>query len=308
MFDLTATLFPDVQPYGLRPDSEAPLQQSALYARAVTALGAPVQYVALPGSGALVVSRKVPVLGNTAMISRGPRTLCAVTAQDLPRITGARHIIVNAEDATSARALSSAGFWRIGLARQIAELDLSPSPDAMAGALTGKWRNRLRHALQHDIQIVRGAMPPDPRHWLFSAEALEARHLGYQPMSNVMVAALAAARPGAAQLFVARRGGSVLGAMLFLRHGSTATYQIGWSTKAGRAISVNNLLMWRAMIDLSTLGIRRLDLGLADPALSPGLAHFKCGTGADLRQLGGTWFWSGSLPFGRRSTSVQASA
>jgi hypothetical protein len=162
--------------------------------------------------------------------------------------------------------------------------------------MTAKWRNRLRHGLRQGVRVTCAPVPPTPRHWLFAAEALSARTLGYRPMSPAIIAAIAAARPGTARLFVARKTGGPVAAMLFLRHGRCATYQIGWSTRAGRACSAGNLLLWRAMIELGAAGCDRIDLGLADPEQDPGLARFKRGSGALLRPLGGTWLSSALLP------------
>ncbi|MBF9058815.1 GNAT family N-acetyltransferase [Rhodobacterales bacterium HKCCSP123] len=296
MFDLASAPFPESMPAPVSPDPLAPLQQSMLYARAVRRLGGQTRHLRLEGTGAWLDERRLPLLGQTALVSRGPPNLSRAAARALRAATGARHLVVNAEDRDSAVALASAGFWPLARPRQIAELPLAPSADAMAAAMTGKWRNRLRHALGRGLHVRRTPMSPDPRHWLLVAERRAARHLGYRPLPPVMIAALAAAGPEAGQLFVASGPDGPLAAMLFFRHGRMATYQIGWSSAAGRTASAGNLLMWHAMLELQAMGTEVLDLGHADPALSAGLARFKCGTGARLRSLGGTWMASGALP------------
>ncbi len=306
MFDLTSALFPETATPKLRAAPDAPLQQSALYARAVALLGAETRFLALPGMGAWVIDRSWPVLGRVALISRGPANLPARTAAVLLRASGAQHLIVTAEDQTSADELQANGFWRIAKPRGVAELALTPSTDAMALGLGQKWRNRLRHAMRNDLSVTRTPLPPAPRHWIFTADAVQARALRYRPAPPAVIAALAAAKPGAAQLFVARKSGTPVAAMLFLRHGRVATYQIGWSTRRGRDLSAGNLLMWRAMVDLQAMGIDRLDLGAAEPDQAPGLARFKAGTGAQLRKLGGTWLCSTALP--RRSNPFRTHA
>mgnify|MGYP000143649430 CR=1 FL=1 len=289
MFDLDPSILSD-------PDT-APLQQSALYAGAVRRLGGRVRPLDLPGGGsAWLIERRFPVLGEVAMLSRGPRHLSDAAAAALHSATGARHLIIHAEDGESAAALARAGFWRIARPRQIADLPLSPSPEAMRAAMTGKWRNRLRHGVAQGLRVECEIMPPDPRHWLLRAESRAARHLGYRPLPPVMIAALAAAAPDAGQLFVAHGRKGPVAAMLFFRHGRAATYQIGWSTDAGRAASAGNLLMWHAMIALQGMGVDRIDLGHADPVGAPGLTHFKRGAGARLRGLGGSWIASAVLP------------
>jgi lipid II:glycine glycyltransferase (peptidoglycan interpeptide bridge formation enzyme) len=77
--------------------------------------------------------------------------------------------------------------------------------------------------------------------------------------------------------------------MLFLRHGTTATYHIGWTSRDGRAASAHNLILWDACARLAARGVRQLDLGIIDTETAPGLARFKLGTGAQPVRTGGTW-------------------
>jgi hypothetical protein len=303
MFDLTATLFPDTAPARLRPDSLAPLQQSVVYARAVRMVGGRARYLAFPGSGALLVERHLPLFGDVGLISRGPADLGVETARSMRETCRTNHLIINAEDDIGARALSDAGFWRIGRPRVIAELDLHPSIDDMAHGLHQKFRNRLRHSIRQNLHVKRTVFPPDRRHWLLQAQARAARRLGYQPVPAIMMAAISAAKPGAAQLFVARHRTMPVAAMLFIRHGRMATYQVGWGNSAGRAMSAGNLVMWRAMVALQSMGVERLDLGEADAVVNPGLSRFKRGTGATPRALGGTWMSSAALPMRKSQPS-----
>lgn len=296
MFDIASAPFPDAAPVPGPPDPLAPLQQSSLYAWAVGVLGGDTRRVTVGATGAWLVRRRLPLLGETALISRGPRRLSPGDARSLRGAAGARHLIVNAEDEESADALASAGFWRIARPRWIAELPLSPSADTMAAKMTGKWRNRLRHGLSQGLTLDRRPMPSDPRHWLLMAEQGAARRLGYRPLPPVMISALAAAGRGAGQLFVASGPDGPVAAMLFFRHGRIATYQAAWSNAAGRAASAGTVLMWQAMLDLQAMGAEMIDLGHADPVTAPGLARFKCGAGARLRSLGGTWVASTALP------------
>jgi len=291
MFDLPAP-----PPHDLQSDTAlAPLAQSVLYARAAASLGARVDRMALQGQSVLVLRRDLPILGPVALISRGPPRMTPEIAAALPGRTGAHHVLVNAEDAPSAEALRKAGFRRIARPRQIAELAIDPSRDAMRAGLQAKWRNRLRHAEGCDLNITDRPMPADPDHWLFAADALRGRRKRYRPLDRRLIVAMSADNPDAARLLVARHRGQPVAAMLLLCHGAVATYQIGWTSDRGRRLSAGNLLMWDAMTSLAGRGLSRLDLGAADPACAAGLARFKRGTGAVLRPLGGTWVWSSVL-------------
>ncbi|GAB5446579.1 MAG: hypothetical protein Gyms2KO_14520 [Gymnodinialimonas sp.] len=265
------------------------MQQTALWLSATRLLGSDAAMVDLGARRALVLRRKLRVVGDMALLSRAELKVSQDEAAELRHHLGASHLVVNAETDEDARALAAAGFHRIFAPRVLAELPLDPSADVMAARLSQKWRNRLRHGQSQGLVIRRRPMPPDKRYWLFKAEALQSIRKWYQPLPPEMIAAMAACKPGAVQVFTAYHLGRRVAAMLFLRHGKEATYQIGWSTPEGRKLSAGPACMWRAMLELQAMGTERIDLGAADKSLAPGLAHFKRGTGADLRTLGGTW-------------------
>ena len=78
--------------------------------------------------------------------------------------------------------------------------------------------------------------------------------------------------------------------MMFLLHGQAATYQIGWTSDAGRDAHAHNLLLFKGMEALKERGIRSLDMGGINTGRSAGIARFKISTGAKVVTLAGT-FW-----------------
>ncbi|MBY4891587.1 GNAT family N-acetyltransferase [Rhodobacteraceae bacterium N5(2021)] len=274
---------------GVLTTGAVPLQQTMLWLEATRLLGSDAAMVDIGTRRALVLRRKLPVVGDMALLSRAELKVSRDEAMGLRDRLRAQHLVVNAETAADADALADAGFHRIFAPRVMAELPLDPSPDVMAARLNQKWRNRLRHGQAQGLVIRRRPMPPDKKFWLFKAEALQSLRKWYQPLPPEMIAAMAACKPGAVQVFTAYHLGRRVAAMLFLRHGKDATYQIGWSTPEGRRLSAGPACMWRAMVELQAMGAEQIDLGAADKDLAPGLAHFKRGTGAELRTLGGTW-------------------
>jgi lipid II:glycine glycyltransferase (peptidoglycan interpeptide bridge formation enzyme) len=77
--------------------------------------------------------------------------------------------------------------------------------------------------------------------------------------------------------------------MMFLLHGSAATYQVGWSNDTGRQFNAHNLLLWHAIEALQQRGVRLLDLGGVNTQRSAGIARFKLGTGGRVLTLAGTY-------------------
>ncbi len=282
MFDMSPPPSPRVQP-------SAALQQSDLWLKATRRLGSDADMENIVGTRALVLRKALPFCGELALLSRAQLDLDVSEAAALRKQLSARHLIVNSEIVEDAVAMAGAGFHRIGASRIIAELPLSPSTEDMARRLAPKWRNRLRHGQSQGLELRRRPLPADPNHWILKAEAKQSARLWYQPFPPEMIAALAASAPGAAQLFTAYHLGRRVAGMVFLRHGQSATYQIGWTSGEGRKRSAGPVLMWRAMVELQQMGMDRIDLGAADPVGAPGLTRFKRGTGAELRALGGTW-------------------
>ena len=89
--------------------------------------------------------------------------------------------------------------------------------------------------------------------------------------------------------FEAKNGIDRVGGALFLIHGTSATYHIGWSNDLGRQHSAHNLLLWRAMLLLKEHGITALDLGGINTGRSAGLARFKIGTGGQVQTFVGSY-------------------
>jgi lipid II:glycine glycyltransferase (peptidoglycan interpeptide bridge formation enzyme) len=78
-------------------------------------------------------------------------------------------------------------------------------------------------------------------------------------------------------------------AMLFLIHGSAATYHVGWSNEAGRDSNAHNLLLWRAFDELRERGVRTLDLGGINTRQLAGISRFKIGSGGKVVTYAGTF-------------------
>ncbi len=75
------------------------------------------------------------------------------------------------------------------------------------------------------------------------------------------------------------KGDVLIAMMMFLKHGQTATYQVGWSSDKGRHYCAHHLLLWQARTVLQAYGVKQLDLGGINDE-NNGLKKFKEGTGA----------------------------
>lgn len=275
-----------------------PLPQSAGFRRAARLLGLTVSELTLTTQGAptalaLMQTRRLPGLGRVGLISRGPLWSGPPDPDGLAQALRAlRHpVLLNAEIQPGSD-LARAGFLPVMTPATLARLDLRDTTATRRARMHQKWRNRLRRAEDGPLRIRRSALPPDPNHWLLAAERQQRHDRRYRGLPPEFCAAWAQANPHMAQLFTAELKSRPVAAMLFLRHGRSATYQIGHTTEAGRSFHAHTLLLANAADWLADHGTDWLDLGTLDTQNAPGLARFKLGSGAQPHRLGGTWLWS----------------
>lgn len=274
-----------------------PLQQHPFFAAALRRYGQ--QVVVLDGPGRLQVMQRTFRGGiRAAMLSRAvlpaPERLASWLRQSR---LNTHLILMSPENPTPA--LARTGAVPVLTPGVVAEIDLGLPQETRRAGLHQKWRNRLVHAEKQGLRITRSDLPSRLSHWLLRHETTQRAQRGYRGWPMALTLAYGQANPGMAQLFTAHEGQVPLAAMLFLRHGTGASYHIGHTTARGRALSAHNLLLWQATEWLAENGHNRLDLGLFDTTHAPGLARFKLGAGATARRLGGTWVWwppLGTLP------------
>lgn len=278
-----------------------PLTQSPGYAAALRLLGVTVEEVAFSQQGfraghALMQSRWWPMIGWVGLISRGPLWTgmpdAGLLADELRKM---KHpVIVNAEGMLP-HDLRRAGLIPMLSGASLAQLDLTGGVQERRARMHQKWRNRVVRAETAGVHVQRAELPGDPGHWVLQAETEQRKVKKYKGLPSNVAAAYARANPRMAQVFTAHHKGDRVAAMVFLIHGPTATYHIGHTTDLGRALNAHSLLLTRASDWLSRKGVDTLDLGTIDTVNAPGLARFKLGSGAQVRELGGTWLYSRAL-------------
>ena len=286
-----------------RATGRAAFQQHWAYGAACAALGSRVLRATVSDAGrpvarAQFVCRSFLGLAHAAVCTRGPVWCADLAAIErgavyralgrsipLPRLRGVFFTPDHGREERSA--LSGARLTEVMTPYATAMLDLTRPPDALRAAQKGKWRNRLVHAEAAGLRVTRSRGAPG---WLLAEEEAQQRARRYAALPAALVPAWAEAGGRDSVLtLTAHRGPEPLAAMLFLVHGRGATYHIGWSSRAGKALSAHNLTLWRALGALRRLGVERLDLGGLNTADTPGIARFKLGTGARLTSLCGTW-------------------
>lgn len=274
--------------YDTRPEATGPhpLMQDRAFAAALLLCGE--QPVTLP-SGLLLLSRRVMGLPLLMLPRAGPPP--DLTAQLAQAGLHRRPLLLSPEAAVPmARAVRLAG------PRNLLRVDLEEDAARRRRNLHQNWRHQLKQAEAAPLRVLHRPFEAD--HPLLALDASQANARGYQGWPGTLTAAFAQVAPEQTHLFTALLRGHPVAHMLFLTHGSGATYHIGHTTDAGRATHAHNLLLWQAMNALSLRGITRLELG---PLTTPQIDRFKQRAGAHPVQTGGTWLrWS---PLARRGRS-----
>lgn len=187
----------------------------------------------------------------------------------------------------------TAGLWRVMTGYSTVMLDLRRPLAELRGGLEGKWRNRLVKA-EADAPFDARVEPNLPECLrLLEREARQRSEKKFHGLPTTFVQAYIDAAPSREQGFAvswAQARKETSAAMLFLIHGSGATYHVGWSDEAGRKANAHNLLLWRGIEYLKKLGIERLDLGGVNTRDLPGISRFKLGAGGTVLTLAGTYF------------------
>jgi len=283
-----------------------PLPQSPEFARTIDLLGkfTGQHVMQLPDGRALqwhVQSRNFGPFGTVDLVSRGPVTHTPSDwrfwLQHWRAFHGTTPLLLNPLG-LAAEDLTAAGFWPLMSAAHLGILHLADR-DSMRMKLHQKWRNRLVRSEGHGARVTTCEL--SDYHWILSAEKAQAKAQGYRGLPPGFSLAFAKANPGKSLILEAQHSGDVIAAILILRHGKMATWQIGHSTPKGRQLNAMNLLLWHAMVTLNDLGHSHLDLGILNDDDAPGLTHFKLGTGATAQRQSGTWLHMNVLaPLARR--------
>lgn len=243
-----------------------------------------------------VLERSFPTGPRLAQIIRGPVWLnqapdCgALTAIRSEYRIGRAALLVwmpeLPDGAESVAMMRAAGPRRMATGYSSAWIDLSAPEDVLRARLHQKWRNALGKAEDAQLTVQRRI---DDRHlaWLLGQYESHKRMVRYSGPSPALVKNLVSA--GAAPLTLrALVADQPVAGVLFLRHGASATYYVGWAGEEGRRRNAHNLLLWRGLAELKKEGARWLDLGGVNAA-APGPARFKLGLGGTFFTLSGTY-------------------
>ena len=284
----------------------AALQQDWAYGSTAVSLGAMVLRARVHADGVPVamaqfIMRRFGKLASLAVCTRGPIWQQPLSGADKAQayrairqsmpVRGLRFMMVTPDELQGTdHGLPSIRRVMSGAATVM--LDISQAMDTLRANLDKRWRQPLVSAEKSQLTIHRMGTNPGQYRWLLDAEMKQREDRGLEGMPPVWFQHYIESRkqPAKSVLLVrADLGRDRLAAMLFLIHGEAATYQVGWTSEAGRDLHAHHLIMWKGIEELRERGVRMLDLGGINTARSAGVARFKLATGGEVRILTGSY-------------------
>lgn len=282
------------------------LQQDWAYGSTMKLLGVPVLRACVLADGVQLAQAQFIVRrwGNWAAIalcSRGPvwtqnlspeqkQAAYRLLKKTLP-LKGLRWILVTPEEAQGQAV--GLPFWRrVMTPYSTVVLDLSQDLDTLRAGFEAKWRNRLVAGENSALKVQRTGLKFGQYRWLLDHEQAQRENRGLAGLPMPFFEPYAQSRKSPAKNVFGVRADlqqERVAGMLFLIHGESATYQVGWSNDEGRQHNAHNVLLWDALQALKERGVRKLDLGGVNTQRSAGIARFKIGTGGEVVSLSGTY-------------------
>ena len=176
-------------------------------------------------------------------------------------------------------------------------LDLNFGQDNLMMQFKKKWRYCLKKSLTSELNI-RIADNNSKEFGLLITKYKELQNRNsFSGISESLILSMSEQTDSdwGFNLFVAEEGEfkekKILGMLVMIRHGDTATYLIGLTDEKGRKLNANYALLWNAILYAKKINCKWFDIGGLDETTPQGIAHFKKGLNSSLYSLTGEWVY-----------------
>ncbi len=261
-----------------------------------------------------VLTKVYPIIGGIARLNRGP----IFVATD---ITAEQKIIVMQNLAKMAK---NKRWWfffvapefidgecdlrqlkNIGLIRRkkkspygSSRLFLEQDEDILMSSLKGKWRNMLKKAHKSKISIKQYDSNSCDILGVIDRYRSFQKSRDFTGVSSELLFRLS--REGSKQwrfcYFCATKktdnNDKLLGELISIEHGNTATYLIGMTDYSEKSLNVNYALIWYSLLRAKANGCKYYDTGGINQNTTDGIARFKRGLNGDEYSLVGEFYLS----------------
>lgn len=235
------------------------------------------------------------------MLDRGPiwfegfgapahfEALIAEFARQFPRRVGRKcRFIPEMEKADEI--MIRQGYRKTGPGYETLWIDLTQDEETLRTNFKKKWRQSLEKAEGAGLTVTWDE-PEKHLPWFLTTYEQDKAQKDYRGASVKTLSALGHVFKSNKNLLIGRalKGDTCIAAIMLLCHGSSATYQAGWSGEMGRKTNAHHLLLWQALAVLKQKGIKDFDLGGINEHEAMGVKKFKEGLGGDSVALPGLY-------------------
>ncbi len=169
-------------------------------------------------------------------------------------------------------------------------LDLTLDNEDLRRNLRKSWRQSLHKAEKSNLEIswdeTGETLPLHLKHY-----ALDKSQKGYDgPNVKIMYSlAKTAAKNKNILLGSASLDNKLVAGILVIRHGCSATYQIGWSSDKARSTCAHHRLLFEGVLKLKAMQVHDFDLGGMNETTAKSIKTFKTGMGGQTVTLAGLY-------------------
>lgn len=257
------------------------LRQDWAFGVTMRRLGTQVGRAAILDGAQTVAIAQVLQRSGLRVIGQGPVWLTPLETAQKRRIVRRLAWYCGACIVTPQEPLAGWGLMPLITRKASAIWNIDQSPQNLRQGLTGKWRNRLFRA---EAAVKPTLLQTAELRELVAQEAVQRRARGYRNLPG----ALALDWPGETLAMGWHASGMLQAGMVFLMHGHSASYFLGWASPTARAAFAHGPILWQSALALRARGVRLLDLGDVNTETGARLALFKLGTGAGVVTAGAT--------------------
>jgi len=264
-----------------------------------------------------VLTKKIPLLGKIARVSRGPLLVNKEWTLDEPSLV-VKLLSVFIEHVEKYRWLVLSVSPEIRLSNDLVstfrsiglyQRNLVPYGSSLVQLnrlendifmdIKGKWRNLLRKSQKSNIFIRHRVGGSDDIKRLideYEYFKIKKRFIG-ERASLLNALSMQESINWKFNIYTASilnkdKTETNIGTVFVVKHGDTATYLVGYTFDDGRKLNANYLLLWSAIIGSKKDGCKWFDMGGLNKTTPKGIAHFKRGLNANEYILQGEMLYS----------------
>lgn len=165
-------------------------------------------------------------------------------------------------------------------------IDLQLNEEALRKNLNSNWKRSLKKAQKANMNIE-WDLEGQYYSWFLKGYKIDQLRRPYPGASIKVLDALRKVFEPQKKLIIGRAilDNKAVASILLLRHGKSATYQIGWSLSEGKENGAHHLLLWDSLRLLKEMGVYDLDLGGVNDGSAKGIKQFKQGMGGEFIEL-----------------------